>query len=371
MKEMPTEATGREKVDPITFEVVRHKLSAINEEQAITIRRVSGSPIVTDVADFNTGIYGPYGEVVAMGWHVGFKSGCMSGMIRTVVDSYHDNPGINQGDMFVLNDPYCGALHQPDVAVLAPVLYEDRIVAWVGADAHEIDVGGMAFGGLQMDAHDVQQEGLLLPGVKLVEHGRLREDIWRMIMGMVRIPPMVALDLKAMISANRIATRRMLEIIDKYGVQTVESVMRNEISASERQFRARLRSLPDGIFRSVDFIEHDGHRNNLYKIALSLEKRGDRLLVDMTGSSRQAPGPINCAMNGLRGAVMAGMLPILAPDIRWNDGVFSAVEISAPEASIVNAARPAPVSAATTNAMFQTHNAMQSAASRLGAYHGG
>lgn len=352
-------------VDPITFEVIRHKLMAINVEQATTIRSVSGSSIVTDIADFNTGIYGPYGEVVAMGWHVGWKAGCMSGMIRNLVDNYKHNIGINEGDMFCLNDPYFGALHQADVAMLAPIYWGGRLIAWTGADCHEVDVGGTAFGSLQLGARDVQGEGMLLPGVKLVEKGKIREDIWLMIMGMVRIPPMVALDLKAMIAANNVAIRRMGELFDHYGAETVEAVMRTEMAATERQFRARLRSLPDGVFRAVSYFEHDGHEDKVYKVALSLEKRGERLMVDMAGSSPQAPGCVNCAKNGLRGALFAGSLPIIAPDMRWNEGIFKILEFHAPEGSVVNSLRPAPVSASTTNAMFQVMQAMEAAASRL------
>lgn len=354
-------------VDPITFEVVRHKLSAINEEQALTIRSISGSSIVTDIADFNTGIFGPDGEVVSMGWHVGFKSGCMSGIIRGLIERYEQTLGIADGDMFVLNDPYVGALHQQDVAIITPIFHGGVRVGWTGSDCHEIDVGGISFGGFHLGVHEIQQEGLLLPGVKLVEGGRVRQDVWDMIMGMVRLPTMVALDLKAMIAANGVAASRLEELIDRYGRDTVAEVMRMEIEASNRRFRNRLRALPDGIFRAADFLEHDGNENRLYSIALQLEKVGDRLVVDMTGTSPQADGSINCAFNGLRGAVLSGIMPILAPDIRWNEGIFSAVEVVAPEASLVNARRPACVSGSTIGAMMLTNQAMQAAASRLAA----
>ncbi|MCZ7665117.1 MAG: hydantoinase B/oxoprolinase family protein [Thermoleophilia bacterium] len=367
MSTRPATKVDAPQVDPITFEVVRHKLGAINEEQALTIRSISGSSIVTDVADFNTGIFGPEGEVVSMGWHVGFKSGCMSGIIRGLIERYGESPGIRDGDMFVLNDPYFGALHQQDVAVITPIFQDGVRVGWTGSDCHEIDVGGIGFGGFHLGVHEIQQEGLLLPGVKLVENGRIRQDVWDMIMGMVRLPTMVALDLKAMIAANSVAARRLLELIDRYGSYTVAEVMRMEVEASNRRFRKRMRSLPDGVFRAVDFLEHDGNENRLFKIALSLEKRGDRVVVDMTGTSAQADGSINCAFNGLRGAVLSGIMPILAPDIRWNEGIFSAVKIVAPEGSLVNASRPAPVSGATIGAMFLANQAMQAAASRLAA----
>ena len=360
-----SETTARAGIDPISFEVIRHKLTAITEEQAITLKAMSGSPIVTSACDFNSGIYGAGGEIVTMGWQVLFHSGGMASVIRHVIADCEDNPGIDPGDMFILNDPYRGGLHQQDVSLVAPIHFQGRRVAWTGTCAHQLDIGGMVFGSWASGATDIQQESMLLPGIKLVESGRLRGDLWRMVMGMTRLPGLVGLDLKAMIAANNVAVRRFGELIDRYGLETVLGVMDTEIGASERQFRAILASLPDGIFRAADFLEHDGHENRLYKIAMTLEKRGDQLLVDMDGSSKQAPGFINCTYSGLKGAFLAGMMPILAPGIRWNEGILNAISINAPEGTVVNASWPAPTSCATTSAMFCVLGATQAAVSRL------
>lgn len=359
------ESAVRTEIDPITFEVIRHKLAAITEEQAITLKAMSGSPIVTSATDFNSGIYGAGGEIVTMGWQVLFHSGGMASVIRNVIADCEENPGIGPGDMFILNDPYRGGLHQQDVSIVAPIHYEGERVAWTGTCAHQLDIGGMVFGSWANGASEIQQESMLLPGIKLVEGGRLRGDLWRMLMGMTRLPGLVGLDFKAMIAANNVAVRRLTELIDRYGLETVLGVMEAEIAASERQFRAILASLPDGVFRAADFLEHDGHENRLYKIAMAIEKRGDELHVDMAGSSPQAPGFINCTYSGLKGAFLAGMMPILAPGIRWNEGILNAVTISAPEGTIVNASWPAPTSCATTAAMFCAMGATQAAVSRL------
>ncbi len=352
-------------IDAITFEVVRNKLQAITEEQAITLKSVSGSPVVTEATDFNNGLYLADGSIVTMGPQVLFHTGTMSTVIKSIIRDFSANPGIRAGDMFILNDPYRGAIHQPDISIVAPIFHKGRHVAWAGSCAHQLDVGGMTFGSWAFGATEIQQEALLLPGVKLVEGGVLRNDLWQMIMGMTRLPHVLGLDLKAMIAANTIATRRLVALLERYGEDTVEAIMRSEIDTSERQLRRVLAALPDGTFRARDYLEHDGHTDALYQICVTVEKVGDSLTFDMTGTSPQAPGFINCTMSGLRGAVMTGLLPILAPGIRWNEGVMRPVTITAPEACLCNAAWPAPVSAATVSAAWVVQNVVVAALSRM------
>src|SRR3954464_199195 len=163
-------------IDPISFEVIRHKLQAITEEQAITLKSVSGSPVVTDATDFNNGLYLTDGSIVTMGPQVIFHTGTMSTVIRSIIERFERNPGIREGDMFILNNPYKGAIHQPDVSIVAPIFHEGRRIAWAGSCAHQLDTGGMSFGSWAYAATEVQQEALLLSGVKLVERGKVRAD---------------------------------------------------------------------------------------------------------------------------------------------------------------------------------------------------
>ena len=353
-------------IDPITFEVIRHKLEAITEEQAITLKNVSGSPVVTEATDFNVGIYLADGAIVNMGPQVIFHAGTMSTVIYSIIENFSDNPGINEGDMFILNDPYRGAIHQPDVSIVMPIFHEGRRIAWTGSCAHELDTGGMTFGSWAFGATDVQQEAMLLPGVKIVENGVLREDIWQMIMGMTRLPHVVGLDFKAMIAANNVATRRFHQLMDRYGVETVDQAMRTEIDTSEAPLRERLKRIPDGIYRARDFLDHDGHANRLYQIESRRDQNAAiRLIFDMSESSPQAPGFINCTRSGLRGALFTGLLPILAPDIRWNEGVLKPVTIKVPEANICNARWPTPVSGATVSTAWVVQNVAVAAISRM------
>ena len=352
-------------IDPISFEVIRNKLSAITEEQAITLKAVSGSPVVTDATDFNVGTYLADGSIVTMGPQVLFHSGSMASVVRNIITDCEESPGIDEGDMFVLNDPYKGALHQMDVSIVAPVFYGGTRVAWVGACAHQIDVGGMNFGSWSLKARGIQEEAMLLPGVKLVEGGTLRQDLWRMIMGMTRMPTTVGLDLKAMIAANNVAARRLTELFDRYGVDTVLSIMAHEIDHSEAQIREVLRELPDGVFRAVDYLEHDGHENTLYEFRLTLTKTGEELEFDFEGTSPQAPGFINCTYSGLLAGLFTGMLPTLAPRSHWNEGLLRPVTVKAPQGIIANATWPAPVSGASVSATWVVCNVAFAALSKL------
>jgi N-methylhydantoinase B len=352
-------------IDPITFEVVRNKLQAITEEQAITLKSVSGSPVVTEATDFNNGLYLTDGSIVTMGPQVIFHTGTMSSVIRSIIANFSENPGIREGDMFILNDPYRGAIHQPDVSIVAPIFHDGEHVAWAGSCAHQLDVGGMSFGSWAIGATEIQQEAMLLPGIKLVEGGVLRQDLWQMIMGMTRLPQVLGLDLKAMIAANNVAARQFKELMRRYGSKVVQTIMQEEINASERQIRQTLSKLPDGVFRARDYIEHDGHANRLYHVSVTATKTGDSLTLDFTGTSPQAPGFINCTASGMRGAAFTGLLPILAPTIRWNEGLMRAVKITAPEGVLCNATWPAPISSGTISTAWIVQNVVVAALSRL------
>ena len=352
-------------IDPITFEVIRHKLQAITEEQAITLKQVSGSPVVTEATDFNNGLYLADGSIVTMGPQVIFHTGTMSTVIRNIIEDFGPRCEISEGDMFILNDPYRGAIHQPDVSIVAPIFHQGRHIAWAGSCAHQLDVGGMSFGSWAFRAREVQQEAMLLTGLKLIDGGKLREDLWQMIMSMTRLPNYLGLDLKGMIAANNVAIERMIELFGRYGVDTVEGVMNAEIDASERSIRARLRTIPDGIYRARDYIDHDGHSNALYRVCLAIHKKDDEIVFDLEGTSEQAPGFINCTWSGMKGALFTGLLPILAPDIRWNEGVLRAVTIKAPTGIVCNAKWPAPVSGATVCAVWIVMNVAVTALSRM------
>lgn len=352
------------RLDPVVFEIIRHKLEAINEEQAIALKDVSVSPIVTAASDFNNAIYTAEGRIASMGPQVVFHSGAMPIVLRHVMEAFPADE-IEDGDMFVVNDPYYGAVHHPDVSLVAPIFFEGRLLAWAGVAAHQVDMGGMSVGSISGKAREKVQEGLMMPPLKLIERGRLRQDLWNLILNMTRQPEMVGLDLRGFIASNVVARSRLIELAEAYGADTIATVMDELIRYSERRMRERLLSLPDGEFRTRSFIDHDGIENRIYRTDIRVIKVGDVLRFDLRDSSPQAPTYINCTEGALVGAIFGGTAPLLGAGIPWNQGILNAVEVVAPPGLIVNAVQPAPTGAATIGQGWTIMSATSHAVSKL------
>ena len=355
----------RQDVDAITFEVIRHRLLAITDEQAAALAAASGSPLVNEATDFNTGLYRAEGEIVTMGRTVMYHAASLSEMVKHVIADCSVDPGIHPGDVFIVNHPYKGALHAPDFGLLAPIFVDGKRIGWTGVAAHQLDVGGMVHGGFASHATDVRQEGMLVPPLKLVDGGKVRNDVWAMITGMSRQPTNMSLDFKGMMAANHVGIKRMNETIEQYGIDTVLSVMDGVIDLSEARLRKRLSELPDGVFQAQTFLDHDGQQNKLYRIHVTLTKLGDKLTFDYTQSSPQAPGFVNATRTGLLAGIYSGMLPILGYDIPWNQGLFRQIEVIAHPGSIVSAEFPAPVSQGPLGTMWLIEVTATEALSKL------
>ncbi|MEX0427223.1 hydantoinase B/oxoprolinase family protein [Nocardioides sp. DS6] len=352
-------------VDPITYEVVRHRLLAVVAQQSAVLKNVSGSPLVFEANDCNTGVYLPDGQIAAMGPHIVFHSGSMELVVGNIIEQFENDGGIDEGDIFITNDPYSGALHLPDVTMVEPVIVDGERIGWVGSCCHVLDIGGMTPSSWCPDATENVQEGLILPPTKLVERGRTRSDVWNLILSASRLAPNLGLDLKAMIAANTHARKGMLRLVDRYGVDVVKAVMATMLDKSETATRERLRALPDGVFQARNYFDTDGKNPGLHRVEVELTKRDDTLVFDYSKSAEQVPSIVNCTIAGLRGGVFASVLPVIAPDIPWNSGVMRAIEIEAPEGLIVNCAKPAPCGSATVGGAYMVKNTAHAAVSTL------
>jgi N-methylhydantoinase B len=361
---MPSAETVR--VDPVTFEVIRHRLRSITDEQAARVRTVSGSKHVTEMSDYNVGLYLADGSVACMGRTMVFHAASMAAMVRHVIADCSASPGMGPGDMFVVNNPWKGSVHGPDLAILAPVYTaEGELIFWSGAMMHMADIGGMREGSMGLDATETYQEGLLLPPVRLVESGVVRQDLWAMILTHSRVPGVTALDLKGLIAANNSATAGLLAMAARYGAGALVTVMRTLIDASEARLRRRIGELPDMTTHAEGFLERDRATGDIPRVSATLTKRGDTLTFDFSGSSPQLASATNCTVSGLMAGVTGALLPTVGYDIPWNEGIFRPVTVVCPEGLICNARRPAAVSDSIAGAAWEVESTALACVSRL------
>ncbi|MDO5684199.1 MAG: hydantoinase B/oxoprolinase family protein, partial [Propionibacteriaceae bacterium] len=349
-------------VDPVVAQVVRSRLVAITDQMRLALQSVSGSATVTEASDFFTGLYLPDGSFATMGHQVTFEAPPVGALIKHLIAK---GVKLKDGDRIIGNDPFVGALHQNDVQMCAPLLVDGEIIAWAGVMAHETDIGGMDFASWSPKAKEVWQEGLRIPAVKLVDGGELREDVLEMILSASRLPAELGLDIRAFIATLNVASERLSEACARFGVATVQQVMRQMVEGGEENMRARIRELPDGVVHVRDHLEHDGHSNKLYAVDLVLTKSGDSLHMDFSGSSEQAMGFVNCSRAGLMGGIAGSMIPTLGFGMPWNDGLLRPIEVSAPDGLVCTAIPPAPVGSATVETIWVVSNVVSSALNRL------
>jgi N-methylhydantoinase B len=355
-------STGAAVLDPVLAQVVRGRLVAITDQMRLALQAVSGSPTVTEASDFFTGLYLPDGAFATMGHQVTFEAPPVGFLIRHLLAG---GKQLREGDRIIGNDPFVGALHQNDLQMCAPLFVDGVLVAWAGVMAHETDMGGMDFASWSPKAKEIWQEGLRIPAVKLVDAGELREDVLDMILTATRLPAQVGLDVRAFIATLNVAADRLVELCHRYGTEVVQSVMAHMVDDSEQKVRTRMRAMPDGVVHTRDYLEHDGHTNELYTVDLVATKTGDSLTLDFSGSSPQAPGFVNCSRAGLSGGVAGALIPTLGFGIPWNDGLLNPVRIVAPDGLICTAVAPAPVGSATVETVWVVSNVVSAALNRL------
>ena len=346
-------------MDPITYEILRHRLWMINDEQGKIAVRISGSPLVYDVKDFSASLLTAEGDSLFIGPHITRLSMALHAATKSVLRDC-EAIGFNDGDMFFTNDPWAGVAHQNDQAVLAPVVWQGEVMCWTGICMHDIDVGGPTFGGYSIRAADAFSEAPIVPPIRIVERGDMRPDLERLLLRNSRTPELNALNLRSRIAAQNVARERIFEIIHEYGREALLETQRRTIDSTKRAIRQRLAELPDGCWRTVREVDHDGFENRIYKICLAMTKRGSQLTFDFSGTDKQAPGTINCAPGGLEGGVYSAILPMLCYDMAWCPAAIQqAVEIVSEPGTLNNATFPAAVGTASVSAIWATGDAVR------------
>jgi N-methylhydantoinase B len=345
MSAQPTPRTEPEwpydRIDPVTLRVIGGAFDAAAREMAQVLYRMSNSSIIRESEDLGCGLYDAHGnefcESESSPMHIGSLPAYIRGFLRRLAGNIHD------GDVIIHNHPYHGASHTPDMGVVLPIFHDGRLLGFAAATAHLTDTGAAA-PGLNVDLIDVLAEGTLYDGVKLFERGVRNEGVWTILRDSVRTPDMNAADIEAMVAAVRTGARRFLKLVDRHGVGVVMGAAHYWMDYSERRLRAEIAKIPDGDYAAESWLDDDGRNlGRPLRVAVTVRKRGDGILIDLTGSADEVETGYNVPFEGSLKVACYYIVRTLLLDeasggefIPQNSGMFRPVEVIAPKGSIFN-----------------------------------
>ena len=286
--------------DPYAFELFKNSVYSLTDEMALTIFRTTYSSVLKGGMDYSTAFCDTQGKMVAQGLTQPCHLGSIPAALESVIRHY-DNE-MAPGDLYIMNDPFDGGMHLPDIFIFKPVYYEKERIAFAATICHHTDVGGRVAGSNAADSTECYQEGLRIPPLKLYERGEPNETLFKMIEKNVRVPILVLGDMRAQLSACHIGEKAFLELVDQYGVSASKTYLQEIVDYTERLTRAAFRELPDGVYDFEDWLDDDGvDHGKPIKVRVEFRKEGDRMSADWTGSSPQVKGAINCTLSFTEG----------------------------------------------------------------------
>jgi N-methylhydantoinase B len=334
-------------IDPITRSVIQYRLGSIVEEMGEAMLRTSYSQILNSSRDFSTAICDAAGRLIAQAEHVPVHVGAIPWAARAVRDFFKD--GVRPGDVMLLNDPYYGGNHLPDVTAFVPVFDSDRHLYWTIVRAHQGDIGGATHGGYNPGATEIWQEGLRIPPLRLYESGVLRPDVLELLAANVRHARDFRGDLAAMVGAARAGERRMQALFTESGTALVEAAVEAILDTAEAQTRAIIAGWRDGTYWGTAILDDDGHGAEDIRIVAKVTKRGSDLEVDLTESDPQTRGFVNSSHANMQSSVVMALAYLIDPEIPKNDGSFRPLKIKARPGTVVWAKEGAPVTLCTSH----------------------
>jgi N-methylhydantoinase B len=336
-----------EPVDPIVTSVVQHRLLAIVEEMGEAMLRTSYSQILNSSRDFSTAICDMSGRLIAQAEHVPIHVGALPYAAKAMTEFFGDD--IHKGDVFLLNDPYHGGNHLPDLTAFVPVFEGDRPRFWSINRAHQSDIGGATHGAYNAAATDIWQEGIRITPLKLYDRGEVRRDLLEMIATNVRHPRDFRGDLAAMIGSAHVGERRMLALAAEFGWPMTDAAIEAVLDGAERQTRAVIAQWQDGVYRGEAMLDDDGRGNNDIHIRAIVTKAGSDLVIDLSDSHEQVASFVNSSYPNMFSAVVVALSYLIDPDTPKNDGTFRPLTIVAKPGTVVWANPGAPVTLATNH----------------------
>ena len=333
--------------DPITLAVVEHRLESIAQEMTEAMLRTAMSQILNSSRDFSTAILDGDCQLVAQGEGIPVHISALPVAGAAVRDYFGDD--IHEGDLFILNDPYFGGSHLPDITIIRPVFHEGRLLFYGVNRAHHSDVGGGTHGGYNPGANEIFQEGLRIPPLRLYDRGAPRNDLLQMMAANVRQSENFLGDLNAQIGSVMLAARRIGDLLSEYGADRLMAVVAEILNATERQVRQFVSGWPDGVYHGESFVDDDGFDSKLVPIRATVTIAGDSMTIDLSESSPQVEGFINSAYANTRSLAHAAIMYLAPMDVARNEGSMRPVQIIAPRGLVVNANPPAPVCMSTNH----------------------
>lgn len=328
--------------NPIRLEVFKHLLASVAEEMGVALCRTGYSPNIKERRDFSCAVFDAHGRMIAQAAHIPVHLGSMPMSVQEGIRSFSFAPG----DMVILNDPYRGGTHLPDITLIAPVFVqkgkEDELFGFVASRAHHSDVGGMSPGSMPL-SQEIYQEGIIIPPLKIIEKGVENDGVMALFLANVRTPEERAGDLRAQVASNNKGVERMRELVDRYGFEEVAHYMQGLLEYAEQMIRRLLTDLPGGEYSFQDYMDGDGIDPEPAEIVTRIRIEGDEAVVDFTGSSPQRRGGINAVYAITLSAVHYVFRALIGMDIPSNSGCMVPIRVIVPEGTIVNAKPPAPV----------------------------
>jgi N-methylhydantoinase B len=331
-------------IDPVALAIFQSGIHSIAEEMGAALRRTAISPNIKERRDYSCAVFDAQRRVIAMGDHMPVHLGSMPMSVKIAAEAL----ALKRGDMAILNDPFAGGTHLPDITLVLPVFVEDYAEPffYVAARAHHADVGG-TFAGSMGPAREIYQEGIRIPPIRIMRNGEIDREVLSLILHNVRTPVEREGDLAAQMGACQVGERRLREMVQKYGVEGIATLSENLIAYSDRLMRAELQKLSAGTFSAEDFLDDDGVRPDPLRIAVSIQLRpvSGSVVIDFSGSSPQAGGSINAVYAITYSACFYVLRCLLADDAPATAGLMNSITVIAPEGTIVNAQPPAAVAA--------------------------
>jgi N-methylhydantoinase B len=334
-------------LDPILLEVLRNRLDAIADEMELTLLKSAASPIVKEGLDASAALFNVQGETIAQAAAIPIHLGALQFAAQRIVRAF-PTARMQEGDAFLLNDPYDGGTHLPDITLAVPIFVDGRVVALACTMCHHQDVGGRTPGSVPTDATELYQEGVIIPPTQLFRAGVLDENLFALLTRNVRLPDVFTGDLMAQVAAGRLGGVRVRELMAAHGADTVLAYIEELLARAERLTRAQIAAIPDGEYTFEDYLDDDGvDIGRRIKIALTLRVHGSSMTFDFTGTDAQVRGPFNSVPASTMSAVYYAVRAISDASIPNNGGCFRGVDAVLPAGTIVNPRPPAPVSCRT------------------------